>query len=222
MTVFPGTATNLAAVVALNAIVTTLGAQADDRFRVIGYQRQTKSAERIRPKVLVQCWIENASKDQGKNSLSGPKIHDVTVGIQYSVSRPATADIATLMNEASTDAQRATALENMNGADYNASIAMYLAWTAVDYILEDNRNKYFGLPDYSIQQPWHSDFRQDSPVEQGGMTFNTANSKFTFLVYESKLGDSLTAIGTMYTEFIGAGIDEELDEVSKIATETTY
>lgn len=222
MTVFPGTSTNLAAVIALNAIVTTLGEQADDRFRVIGYQRQTKSAERIKSKVLVQCFIESASKDRGKNSLSGPKLHDVTIGIQYSVARPATADVATLMNEASSEADRATALASMNSADYNNSVAMYLAWSAVDYILEDNRNKYFGLPDYSIQDPWHSDFRQDRPVEQGGLTFNTATSKFTFMVYESKLGDTATAIGTMYNEFMFAGTDEVLDEVSKQAQETTY
>ena len=170
----------------------------------------------------MQAWIESASKSKGANSLSGPKIHDVQIGLQYSVARPATVDVATLMNESSSESDRASALAAMNGADYNNSIAMYLAWSAVDYILEDNRNKYFGLPNYSIQDNWHSDFRQDRPVEQGGYTFNTATSRFSFLVYESKLGNSLTAIGTMYTEFQGAGIDEQVDEVSKLATETTY
>lgn len=222
MIVFPGTSTNLGAIVALIAIVTTLGEQADDRFRVVGYQRQTKSAERIKSKVLVQCWIETGDKDKGQNSLHGPKVHDVTVGIEYSVARPATADIATLMSSESSEADRATALSSMKGADYNNQVAMYLAWTAVDQILEDNRNKYFGLPDYSIQDSWHSNFRQDRPVEQGGLAFNTATSKFTFLVYESKLGDTATAIATMENLIHGAGIDEVEDEVSQAGTKTTY
>jgi hypothetical protein len=181
---------SLAVVTALSAVVNMLESQAAGRFTAIGFQRQKKPAETRIDDVLVQCWIDSANIDWNRSSRKGPKEHEVSIKVQFTVAQPATGDIATLANPNAMDAQRATALVNLTATDQQTSGALYAAWSAVFEILDDARNQTFGLPKGSITDKSFSNFRQDEPPSRGGLAINTATATLDFRVKESQLGES--------------------------------
>jgi len=211
----------LAAITALDAIVTMLNSQADERFVVIGYQLQKKAAESSTDKALVQCWIDRAAIDWSRSSRNGPKQHEVTVKVQFTVAQPLILDIATLQDPGSTPAQREQALQNVIGPAQNASNTLYNAWSAVFEIFDDARNKTFGLPAGSISDKSYSDFRQDEPPPKGGLGILTAVSVLDFRVKEAQLGDVGNQPDQVIndTNFIGAdlnGVEDEFSEAGVI------
>ena len=207
----------LAAVTAFNTVVALLGAQAAGRFQVIGYQQQKKPAETIIDNPLVQCFIDSADIDWSRSSRNGPKEHEIRIKIQFTISQPAKADIATLEDEDSTDAQRATALSNLTSPAVETTLALYAAWSAVFEILDDARNLTFGLPTGSISDKSYSEFKQDEFPSRGGPGILTATSFLEFRVKEAQLG--LTPVepsGVINdADIIGAGTDEVTDDVTK-------
>lgn len=213
----------LVAVTAFNAFVALLDSQAAGNFTVHGYQSQKKSAAKIAEKPLVQCWIDSATVDRSRSTQgAGPKTHEIRIGVRFSIARPSLADLATLQNEASTEGQRATALANLTGPDYNAAITLYAAWEAVWDIVYDARNQNFALAEGTIQDRWFSDFQADDMTNPGAWGILTATSYLEFRVVEPILGDTGTAIGTMDAEIQGADVDENVDEISQAGTEQDY
>jgi hypothetical protein len=211
---------SLSVITALNTVVALLDAQAAGRFTVIGYQRQTKPAETRIDNVLVQCWINRAGVDWDRSSRNGPKEHEVDIKVQFTVAQPATGDVATLLDPASTDAARAAALSGLVSADQATSGALYAAWSAVFEILDDARNQTFGLPKGSISDKSFSDFTQDEPPSRGGLVINTATATLSFRVKEAQLGESGTTPTTaIYDNTLqGADFDGVVDEDSQAGT----
>ncbi len=213
---------SLVAVFSFNTVVALLGAQAAGRFQVIGYQQQKKPAETNIDNVLVQCFIDRSEIDWARSSRNGPKEHEVGIKIQFTVSQPASVDIAVLEDSASTDGQRATALSNLSSPAVESTSALYAAWSAVFEILDDARNLTFGLPKGSISDKSYSNFQQDEFPPRGGLGILTATSMLEFRVKEAQLGDlGNEPIETIYDNTLkGAGTDEGVDDVSKAGTET--
>lgn len=212
----------LVAVTALNTIVALLDAQAAGRFQVIGFQRQTKPAETRIDNVLVQCWIESADVDWSRSTRNGPKEHEVSVKIQFTVAQPASGDAATLLDPNASDVARAAALANLTAADQQTSGALYAAWSAVFEILDDARNQTFGLPKGAISDKSFSNFRQDEPPSRGGVAVNTATATLDFRVKEDQLGEAGYAPDpVIYDNTLqGAGFDEVVDDTSQAGTLT--
>lgn len=208
---------SLAAVSALNIVVAMLTAQASGRFQVIGYQRQTKPAETKIDNVLVQCWIESANIDWSRSSRTGPKEHEVSIKVQFTVAQPASADVATLLDPNSSDAARAAALAAMTAADQATSGALYAAWSAVFEILDDARNQTFGLAKGAISDKSFSNFNQDDPPSRGGLPINTATATLDFRVKEAQLGEAgYTPDPIIYDNTLkGAGFDQIVDNISE-------
>lgn len=208
---------SLVAVFSFNTVVDLLGDQANGRFNVIGYQKQKKSAETIINNTLVQCFIDSAEVDWGRSSRNGPKEHKIRIKVMFTVSQPAKADIATLENPASNDAQRATALSNLTSPAVETTLALYNAWSAVFEILDDARNITFGLPKGSISDKSYSNFQQDEFPPRGGLGILTATSFLEFRVKEAQLGDTPNqpAVVTNDIDVIGTGLDEVKDEITK-------
>jgi hypothetical protein len=213
---------SLAVITALDTVVNLLTAQAAGRFQIIGYQRQKKPAETKIDNVLVQCWIESADVDWERSSRNGPKEHEVSIKIQFTVAQPATADVATLTNPSASDAARAAALANLTAADQETSAALYAAWSAVFEILDDARNQTFGLAKGAISDKSFSNFRQDEPPSRGGLAINTATATLEFRVKEAQLGEAgYTPDPAIYDNTLqGAGFDEVIDDVSQAGTLT--
>jgi len=205
---------SLAVITALNTVVAMLGDQAAGRFTVIGYQRQKKPAVTRIDDVLVQLWIESADIDWSRSSRNGPKEHEARIKVQFTVAQPASGDVATLLNPASSDAQRAAALAGITAADINTSTAVAAAWSAVFEILDDARNDTFGLPKGAISDKSFSNFRQDTLPSQGGLAINTATASLEFRVKETQLGDSGTTPDPAIYDITlqGAGIVEDVGQ----------
>jgi hypothetical protein len=211
-----------AAVVALNACVDLLGSQANDRFQVIGFQRQKKAAETNIDLPLVQCWIDSADVDWDRSSRNGPKEWDIRIEIQFTIAQPAVLDIVTIQDPNSTAAQRSLALTNLMEPAKSAANYLYSAWGAVCEILDDARNENLGLPTNAISDKSYSNFQQDKLPPRGGLAVLTATSFLEFRVREAQLGDlgnepsETTYDGTL----IGTGVDEVTDDISQAGTET--
>jgi hypothetical protein len=212
----------LVAKVALDATVALLVSQAAGRFQTIGYQRQKKAAETNIDLPLVQCWINSARIDWSRSSRNGPKEHEISIKVQFTIAQPASGDVAVLTNPGSSDPDRAAALSNLISADQETSEALYNAWSAVFEILDDARNLYLGLADHSISDKAYSDFQQDEPPSRGGLVINTATSVLSFRVKEAQLGDIGTAIATIDNTLQGADTDENVDTISQAGTKKTY
>lgn len=211
-----------AAVVALNAAVDLLGDQADNRFLVIGYQRQKKAADFETDPALVQLWIDSAQIDWERSSRNGPYEWNVRIEVQFTTAQPATLDIATIEGENSTPAERTAALLNLVEPAQNSANALYLAWGAVSEIFEDARNEDLGLPTNAISDKSYSDFQQDKLPPRGGRAVLTATSFLEFRVKEAQLGDlGKEPATTIYDNTLkGAGNDEVVDDVSQAGTLT--
>jgi len=211
-----------AAVVALDAAIDLLGAQAATRFIVIGFQRQKRAAESAGDTALVQCWIDSAQIDWDRSPRNGPFEWNVRVEVQFIIAQPATLDIATIQDPSSTSRERTAALLALVEPAQNAANALYLAWGAVSEIFEDARNEDLGLPDNAISDKSYSDFQQDKLPPRGGKAILTATSFLEFRVKEAQLGDlGIEPDETIYDNTLeGVGIDEQEDDISKAGTIT--
>jgi len=174
-----------------NSVITILGTAAAGRFQVIGYQRQTKSAETLtNNNRLVQVWLDSNNFPRGSSSPTGPKTNDVTLKIQFTVSQPAQADLATLNNSASTDPQIVTALVNLKESAERADTIMDELWGIVYEILTDARNYYLGQAKGVVSNTWFNSLQKDEPPSTGGYVILTGTATLSFRVVEPVSGDA--------------------------------
>ena len=217
--------TALGAVIGLNAVVALLGLQAAGRFNVIGYQQQKKPAETLFNLPLVQCWIDTDDVDWSRCSEKAPNKKEVRIRVQFTVSQPAKADIATLEDELSSDAQRAVALNNLTTPTQETTTALYEAYAAVSEILNDARNDRLGLGTKAVQGKRYDNFAQDEFPPRGGPGILTATSILSFRIDQEQLGDLGKTLGvgdtaTYDNTLKGVGVDEQEDDDSKAGTIT--
>ena len=94
------------------ALITTLGDDAATRYRVVGYQKQTEDAADFKDEDrVVQLFYSAGQFPKSASSLNGPFQHQMTFRVEMSVAKAAEVDVATLTNPASTDVQRALAMQ---------------------------------------------------------------------------------------------------------------
>lgn len=194
-----------------DSVIAILGADAAGRFTTIGYQRQTKAAQTVQNNNrLVQVWWDGSNFDRGKSGITGPKINDVVLKIQFTVSQSAQVDLATLESDASTAEQKSGALENMVESSSRADSVIDELWGIVFDILNDGRNLYLGQEKGVVANKWFGSLQKDQPPEQGGFTILTGTATLGFTVEEPNLGDSgNTPANPVYKNEINPTIDTD-------------
>lgn len=176
-----------------NSVISILGAAEAGRFNTIGYQRQTKAAQTLQNNNrLVQVWWDGSQFPKGSSGVNGPKIDDVVLKIQMTVSQAAQVDLATLESKSSSPAQKETALTNMISAASRADTIIDELWGIVFDILTDNRNLYLGQAKGVVSNRWFDALQKDQPPEPGGFVILTGTATLSFRVEEPVSGDSGT------------------------------
>ena len=215
----------LQAITAKDNYITILDAQAAGVFNVIGFQRQTKSAETINTLSLVQVLYENSSFSKSAGGRTATKMNDVTLKIEMTVSADVEVDLATLNDPNSTAAQRAAALLNAKEGAQKASELLEAVWSKVWEITTDARNYNLGFSTKNtIANLWLDQWQRDEPVESGGFVVVTGSAQLGFRIEEPILGaDGTLADPAIYNNDlkVTAAIDGTEDPVEETAVEVS-
>lgn len=172
------------------ALVKTLGDQAACRFRVIGYQRQSKSTDELTGNNrLVQCYYSDGDFKKGAGKMRGPKMHDITIDINVSASAKAQCDVTILDSPAATQSQKAQALADLKYAAELADQSVDETIDAVYQIIMDARNEYLGLEKDALSSRWLDRVQKDTIIERGDLVVKTANMKYSCRVQEDVAGE---------------------------------
>lgn len=190
-------------------------------YRVLGYEKQSKSAGTINNIPLVQTIYENGEFKGGK----GPKNHDVKLTILISVAGSATADLVTMNDEMATPTERAEALLNAKEADSNASDLLEAVWSKVWEITNDARNYYLGMPKGTVANTKLSTFNRGEPIQEGGYVVLTAVAQLEYRVNEPVAGyDGYEPDNAIYENRLNPSADtvnHEPDTVQKSGVKVT-
>lgn len=170
-----------------SAILSVLGDAAADRYRVIGYQKQSKSA--VADNNLVQVYYSEGAFQKSGGRYHGEKSHDITIDIDIMVCAKARADLAVLESETATEHQRAAALAAVKNAAELADSGADELIEIIYQILMDARNDGLGLDKGVIASRWIDRIQKDTTIEHGGLVVKTANMKYTCRVSEAVAGD---------------------------------
>ena len=171
-------------------LIELLGNEADDRFRVIGYQRQSKNADEVlNNDRLVQVYYSEGDFLKSAGRMKGPKTHDITFEIDMTTSAKASVDITVLDNPSATESQKATALADLKEAVKRADDKCDELIDHVYQILMDARNEKLGFTNNEISSRWIAKITKDQTLERGDLAVKTANMKYTCRTQEYVLGD---------------------------------
>ena len=172
------------------AIQEILGDAANGRFRVVGYQKQSKNAGTISGNNrLVQVYYTEGQFPKNNSRQFGSKTHEITIDIDISCSAHAQGDISVLESETSTSEQKATALLAIKTAAELADNSVDEVIEYVYQILMDTRNIDAGLPVGTVTNRWIDRIQKDTVLESGALVVKTANMKYTCRLQEDVSGD---------------------------------
>jgi hypothetical protein len=171
------------------ALQTLLDEQAESRFRVVGFQRQSKSAdETLNNDRLVQVYYSEGDFPKSAGRNKGSKSHDLTIEIDLTASATASVDTTILDSTTATAIQKAAALAELKEAAEEADTKMDELIDAVWNILTDTRNYDLNLEVGVVSSPWIAKITKDTLLERGDLVVKTANMKYTCRVQEYVLG----------------------------------
>lgn len=172
------------------AIQDLLDANAAGRFRVIGKQVMSKSADEIKDNDrLVQVYFSDGSFPKLSGRMHGSKTHDITIEIDLSASSGATGDLSVLDDPLATAIQKAAAIAAIREASETADEKIDELIDAVYNILMDARHEGLLLPKGTISSRWIDRIQKDTLLERGEFVVKTANMKYTCRVQEYVSGD---------------------------------
>jgi hypothetical protein len=167
------------------AMTNVLGNQAEGRFRVLGFQRQSKSPdETLSYNRLAQVYYSAGAFPKSAGKMRGSKTHDITIDIDLTVSGAAEGDVSALDSETSTLQEKALALLNIKEAVEVADNSMDELIGAVFEIIMDARNENLGLDIGDVSSRWITGIEKDTIIERGDLVVKTANIKYTCRIQE--------------------------------------
>jgi hypothetical protein len=200
------------------AIQDLLDTQAAGRFRVIGKQVMSKSADEIKDNDrLVQVYYSDGSFPKS-GRLHGPKTHDIVIEIDMTASAGAVGDLSILENPDATAIQKAGAIAAIREASDEADTKIDELIDAVYNILMDARYEGLLLDKGIISSRWIDRIQKDTLLERGEFVVKTANMKYTCRVQEivsGDIGNQPARVIYDSTTLISADIEEVLDSVEK-------
>jgi len=172
------------------AIQDLLEAQAAGRFRVIGKQVMSKSADEIlNNDRLVQVYYSDGNFPKSSGRMHGSKTHDITIEIDMTASAGAVGDLSILDDPLATAIQKAGAIAAIREASETADEKIDELIDAVYNILMDARYEGLLLDKGTISSRWIDRIQKDTLLERGEFVVKTANMKYTCRVQEYVSGD---------------------------------
>lgn len=167
-----------------------LGNAAAGRFRVVGFRRQSHSANEIEnTDRMVQVYFSEGQFPKGAGGRTGRKTHDITIELDLSASASAKGDISVLSDDLATPAQKALAISNIKEASDIADTKIDELIEYVYQIMMDARNESLGLDRGMVSNLWIDRIQKDTLLEHGELVVKTANLKVTCRIQEEILGD---------------------------------
>ena len=158
-------------------------------YQVIGYQRQSKSADEINALKFCQIFYSNSTFQKTGSSLSGPVLSDVTYRIELSVAQPSNTDLATLNDSGSSTTDKATALANSVEASKNADDLLDEFFDNVYQVLQSSLNYDFDLDKGTITNSFISRMDKNTPIEKGEFLVLTGALDIMITMTEQVDGD---------------------------------
>lgn len=197
------------------AIIDTLGSAAAGRFKVVGYQRQVKSAQEVKDNSrMVQSFYAGGDFPKSAGRQTGPVQHNMTFSVGLTVSAPARVDLSAINNPAATAGQIATALAALQEGADAADILFDELAEIVYQILMDGRNFDLGLPVGTVSKRWVNSIRKDQPAPEGSLVVLTGTIEYSCNTVEQIAGDTGTAGGIISTV-----VDIDGDDVERTGVE---
>lgn len=200
-----------------NLINKILGPAANSRYRVVGFQSQTKSAEEILDcdrEVKVYYSSSEFLKSGGR--ASGPVQNDVTYRVELTVSKGAEVDLSVINNPQATASDLAIAIAEFGTASELADNSIDELFEIVYQILMDARNIDLGFGKGIVANRWVSRIQKNEPVPFGEYLVLTGSIDFQLRTSEEILGDT----GTPATGY-GVVVDQEGDDVEQAGVSGT-
>jgi hypothetical protein len=172
------------------AIKELLAASSMGNFRVIGFQKQSKSSDEVfNNDRLVQVYYSEGEFKKSAGRMRGPKAHDIVIEIDMTASAKAQADLSILDSATATEIQKATALAGLKEAAEIADEKVDELFDRVYQILMDARNFNLGLEKGKVSSRWITRATKDTTIEHGDLVVKVSNMKYTCRVHELVAGD---------------------------------
>ncbi len=200
-----------------NLVNKILGPAANNRYRVVGFQGQSKSAEEVLDcdrEVKVYYSASEFPKSGGR--ASGPVQHDVTFRVELTVSKGAEVDLSVINNPSATASALAIAIAEFGTASELADNSIDELFEIAYQILMDARNIDIGFDKGVVANRWISRMQKDEPVPMGEYLILTGSINFQLRTIEEISGDT----GTPATGY-GVVVDQDGDDVEKTGASGT-
>ena len=172
-----------------DSLITLLGNAAAGRYRVTGYQEHVKAADEVvdnERSVTVYYASGNFPKEKG--SLRGPNMHNMTFNLELTVASPAKADLT-----ASSPAELATSLANLERAAYLADRSLDELFDIIYQVVMDAQNIDLGMSDTDpVADRWIGDFDKNEPIDRGDFFLLTGSAVLTCAISEDVTGETPT------------------------------
>lgn len=173
-----------------NAITTLLDEAAAGRYQIVGFQKQTKSAEEVLDDSrMVQVYYSRGNfPEKGGN-------HEMVFRIDFTAAKTASGDVSAFDNPGATATQLQAALENIYQANYLADESIDELFDIICNVIMDAQNIDLGLEVGIVNNRRIDNFQKDNPLRQGSLALLTASCELSCKTYEECGGEtSVTAV----------------------------
>ena len=186
----------------------------NNTFQVVGYQKQTQSAEDTEGlKRLVQVFYSFSDLPQSGGSLFGPVKHDITYRIELTVSAATKIDLSIISDENASEQERAIALDTMLEASGVADELIDELYEIVYQILMASVNIDMGIDVGEVSNRWIGQMQKDNPVQNGSLVVLTGSMFLKLTASEELTG--LNPVGN--ADIISITIDQKDDDTEQTA-----
>lgn len=176
-------------------IKTLLGSVAAGQYRVIGYQTRSQGADEVIDNSrLVQVYYSSGDLPRSAGSMTSPAIHDITFGIEITVSKAAEGDLATIDDPSSTALQLQTAIAGIKTAEDLANDSWNEVADLIWNTLMDARNKDLGMTANTVGSRWVLGLQKKEPVKEGDLVLISGFLNLSARVEEVADGETPTKI----------------------------
>lgn len=188
-----------------DALLATLIANQGSLFRTIGEQKQSiGSSEGKGILRTVQVFYSTGDYPKGKSGKQRFE-HEMGFQIEYTVSSPATADLAVLNDDDATAGAKQAALDASLEGTFLADRSLDELRRIVTQILMNPVNQDLGLAIGVVGSTWLSNYRKNEPLPNGNLIVLTGSETFSGVVTETTAGVTPTAA-------VIPALDIDLDE----------
>lgn len=204
-------------------LVEILKIASSGRFQTVGYQYQgIDAAQIVDSNRMVQIYYDSGKFPKSASSINGPFQHDMTFNVNMLVSKAAEGDLAPLLDESSTPAERATALENFKNAALLVDESFDELAEIIWQILTDGENYNLNLSKGSIANRWIENIQKNDPLGLGDFVVLTGFMSLKCRAEEEVLG-IIGLAGTDADNLIDIYSKDEIkDDVQKTGVEGKF